>query len=123
MDEVPQDLSYSSEHTWVNAESPAKVGITNFAQSALGDIIYVELPNVGDRLTHGSIFGELESTKSVSELYAPVSGTITAINDAAVKDPSLINTDPYGAGWLVEVEVTDRPAELLNAADYATKTN
>jgi glycine cleavage system H protein len=118
----PDDVLYTAEHEWVRDvdDDTVRVGITDFAQDALGDIVYVQLPAVGDEVTGGSPMGELESTKSVSDLFAPLSGTVTACNDALESAPELCNTDPYGDGWIVELRVSD-PAEresLLSAADY-----
>jgi glycine cleavage system H protein len=107
----PEDLKYTSEHEWVRApgerDSSVRVGITDYAQDALGDIVYVSLPEVGDEIEAGSAIGELESTKSVSDVYAPVSGTIVARNDALDGSPELVNSDPYGEGWLFEVAPAD----------------
>ena len=107
----PEDLKYTAEHEWVRipAEGAAsvRVGITDFAQDALGDIVYVSLPEVGTAVQAGSTVGELESTKSVSDVYAPVSGTVTARNEALDATPELVNSDPYGDGWLMEVEPSD----------------
>jgi glycine cleavage system H protein len=117
----PEDLKYTSEHEWVREGGAAvRVGITDFAQDALGDIVYVSLPEVGTSVEAGASVGELESTKSVSDVYAPVSGTVTARNEALDGTPELVNSDPYGEGWLFEVEVSD-PAQLgglLDAAAY-----
>lgn len=120
----PENLKYTSEHEWVAPGSPLRVGITDYAQSALGDIVYVDLPKVGATIAAGSTCGEIESTKSVSELFAPVSGTITAINQAVVDAPETINSDPYGAGWLFEVEPTNAGEidSLMDAAAYTTAT-
>lgn len=116
---IPADLKYTAEHEWVDdAVSPVRVGVTSVATEALGDVVFVELPEVGSEVTAGETCGEIESTKSVSDLYAPVSGTVTEINQAAVDDPSLINSDPYGAGWLFTVDATD-DGEYLTAAAYA----
>lgn len=98
------------------------MGITDFAQGALGDIVYIQLPTVGDSLTAGAVCGEVESTKSVSEIYAPVSGKVVAINDALDKNPEIMNSDPYGAGWIAEVELSTDPLDLLSAAEYAVLT-
>jgi glycine cleavage system H protein len=118
---IPQELRYTPEHEWVApGEVAVKVGITHFAQDALGDIVYVQLPDPGTAVEAGQAFGEVESTKSVSEIYAPVSGTVVSRNDRLADEPELINTDPYGAGWLVEIELTD-PAgvgHLLDATGY-----
>jgi glycine cleavage system H protein len=122
---IPEELRYTPEHEWVAPGAPAvKVGITDFAQDALGDIVYVQLPDPGTAVDAGQAFGEVESTKSVSEIYAPVSGTVVARNDRLADEPELINTDPYGAGWLVEIEPTDpeRLGRLLDAAGYRELT-
>jgi glycine cleavage system H protein len=118
----PDDVLYTAEHEWVRDvdTDTVRIGITDFAQDSLGDIVYVQLPAVGDEVTGGTPMGELESTKSVSDLFAPLSGTVTACNDALEAAPELCNTDPYGDGWIVELRVSD-PAErdqLLSAADY-----
>jgi glycine cleavage system H protein len=117
---IPEDLRYTSDHEWVAPGSPAKVGITDFAQDALGDIVYVQLPEEGATVEAGQSFGEVESTKSVSELYAPVSGTVVRRNTAVADNPELINSDPYGDGWLVEIEPDDPVSvdELLDADAY-----
>ncbi len=118
----PDDVLYTAEHEWVREleGGMVRVGITDFAQDALGDIVYVQLPDVGDEVTAGAPMGELESTKSVSDLFAPVTGTVSACNDALESTPELCNTDPYGDGWVVEIETTDpsQKADLLSAADY-----
>lgn len=116
--EPPTNLQYTVEHEWLDSASPATVGITSVAADALGDIVYLELPAVGDEVTAGAVIGEVESTKSVSELFSPVSGTVVEVNQAAVDDPSLVNSDPYGAGWLLRVEVT-ATGTLLSAEEYA----
>lgn len=119
MANLPENLMYTVEHEWIDqSKSPVSIGITEIATEALGDIVYVELPEVGADVTSGEIFGEVESTKSVSALYAPVTGTVTAINETVVEDPAMINEDPYGEGWLIRVEVKETGA-LLSAADYA----
>jgi glycine cleavage system H protein len=118
----PEDLKYTREHEWARIEGDrATMGITHYAQDALGDIVYVDLPAVGATVTAGTQLGEVESTKSVSELYSPVSGTVVQRNDALDKHPEIINEDPYGRGWLVVIEMSD-PAEidqLLDAAAYS----
>lgn len=123
---IPEDLKYSSEHEWVRGDGSGtvRVGITDYAQDALGDIVYVSLPEVGDVVTAGSAVGELESTKSVSDVYAPVSGTVTARNDALLDAPESVNGDPYGEGWLFEVQPADSAeiAALLSAAAYGELT-
>jgi glycine cleavage system H protein len=98
------------------------MGITDYAQGALGDIVYVQMPKIGDSVTADSVCGEVESTKSVSEIFAPVSGTVVAVNSDLENSPELINSDPYGAGWLVEIEVAQEPEGLLSAAQYADIT-
>jgi glycine cleavage system H protein len=122
---IPEELRYTPEHEWVAPGTPAvKVGITDYAQDALGDIVFVQLPDPGTAVEAGQAFGEVESTKSVSEIYAPVTGTVVARNDRLADEPELINTDPYGAGWLVEIEPTDPggAARLLDAAGYRELT-
>ena len=120
----PDDLSYTSEHEWVRTpgehEGAVRVGITQYAQDALGDIVYVSLPEVGESLEAGSTCGELESTKSVSDIYAPLSGEVVARNESLDAPPELVNNDPYGGGWLFEVVPTDTGAldELMDAAAY-----
>ena len=107
MAQFPESLQYTVEHEWVGGESLVTVGITDTAQDALGDIVYLELPAVGDEVTAGAVIGEIESTKSVSELFSPVTGTVVEVNQTAVDDPALVNSDPYGEGWLVKVDVTE----------------
>jgi glycine cleavage system H protein len=122
---IPDDLRYTSDHEWVTpGTTTVKVGITHYAQDALGDIVYVQLPEPGTAVEAGQSFGEVESTKSVSEIFAPVSGTVVARNDQLADEPELINSDPYGEGWLVEIEPDD-PAEidgLLDADGYRELT-
>ena len=122
---IPEELRYTSEHEWVRAGgASARVGITDFAQDQLGDIVFVQLPEPGTTVDAGQSLGEVESTKSVSEIYAPVSGTVSARNDKLGDEPELINSDPYGDGWLVEIELTDPDAldELMDAQSYAELT-
>jgi glycine cleavage system H protein len=122
---IPEELRYTSEHEWVRAGgASARVGITDYAQDQLGDIVYVQLPEPGTSVEAGQSMGEVESTKSVSEIYAPVSGTVSARNDKLGDEPELINSDPYGAGWLVEIELRDPETleELLDAQGYAELT-
>ncbi|GAA4449070.1 glycine cleavage system protein GcvH [Phytohabitans houttuyneae] len=123
---IPEDLRYTAEHEWVagGGGGPVRVGITHFAQDALGDIVYVQLPDPGTAVTAGESFGEVESTKSVSEIYAPLTGTVVARNDKLGEEPEVINTDPYGAGWLVEIEPADPAAldGLLTASAYRDLT-
>lgn len=124
---IPEDLRYSSDHEWIRsigdgADTLAvRIGITDFAQSALGDIVYVQLPDLGTTVTIGDSLGEVESTKSVSDIFSPVAGTVTARNEALDAAPESVNTDPYGDGWMIEIQLDD-PAELdglLDAAGYA----
>ena len=116
MSDIPADLRYTAEHEWVrrSGDDTVRVGITDFAQSALGDVVFVQLPDVGSEVTAGESFGEVESTKSVSDLFAPVSGTVSAVNGDLDASPQLVNSDPYGAGWLLDVQVSDA-AELESA--------
>lgn len=125
---VPDDLRYSREHEWsrrLDDGSRVRVGITDFAQDSLGDVVYVDLPSVGATVSANEAVGELESTKSVSEMYAPVGGTVVAVNDALADSPQLLNEDPYGEGWLVEIEMSD-PSDLdalMDAAAYQAHTD
>jgi len=117
---IPEGLHYTKEHEWVCSTGTLyTMGITDFAQGALGDIVYVQLPKVGETLTAGKVCGEIESTKSVSEIFAAVSGVVSEINGALSQTPELVNSDPYGAGWLVKVEVAGTPVDLMDAAGYA----
>lgn len=119
MSSIPDNLQYTKEHEWVLATGNTfRMGITDYAQGALGDIVYVQLPKVGESVVADKVCGEVESTKSVSEIFAPVSGKIVAINEALNNAPETINSDPYGAGWLAEIEVAATPAGLLSADDY-----
>ncbi|HZJ53894.1 MAG TPA: glycine cleavage system protein GcvH [Myxococcaceae bacterium] len=112
MAENPKNVRYTKDHEWARRDGGGVVvGVTAHAQEALGDVVYVELPKVGDAVTAGSPFGVVESTKAVSELFAPISGKVTKVNTALADEPSIINTDPYGAGWIVEVEPSD-PSQL-----------
>ena len=119
---VPEGLRYSSDHEWVAVDgNVARVGITDFAQDALGDVVYVDLPGTGVSVTASDSFGEVESTKSVSELYAPVSGEVVEVNEALADQPEKLNEDAYGDGWLIAIEMSD-PSELdalLDAAAYS----
>ncbi|ALE92891.1 glycine cleavage system protein H [Arthrobacter alpinus] len=120
MSKVAAELKYSVEHEWIAADGagPSTIGVSAVAADALGDIVYVDLPDVGSTVTAGETCGEIESTKSVSDLYSPVTGEVTEVNTAAVDDPALINSDPYGAGWLFKVAV-ESEGPLLTAAEYA----
>ena len=118
----PTNLKYTEEHEWLLVDGDsATVGITAYAAEKLGDVVYVELPKVGSSITAGTVVGEIESTKSVGELYAPVTGTVTEVNDAVVSSPELVNDDPFGAGWLIKVNFSDVPA-LLDADAYTALT-
>ncbi|MEU1279478.1 glycine cleavage system protein GcvH [Streptomyces sp. NPDC005805] len=116
----PQQLRFSKEHEWLSAaeDGVSTVGITEFAANALGDVVYAQLPEVGDTVTAGETCGELESTKSVSDLYSPVSGEVVEANQAVVDDPSLVNTAPFEGGWLFKVRVSEEPKDLLSADEY-----
>ncbi len=117
----PEDLKYTAQHEWVRVEDDGVVvGITHYAQEQLGDIVYVQLPEVGDEVEAGTAVGELESTKSVSDLFAPVTGTVTAVNESLEGQPELCNSDPYGLGWVIEVDLGDREQldRLMSVADY-----
>jgi len=125
MSNIPADLKYTKEHEWVRdlvTAGTVAMGITDFAQGALGDIVYVQLPKIGEVISAGKVCGEVESTKSVSEIFAPVTGKVIAINDALSNSPELINSDPYNAGWLVEIEVTETATDLISAAEYGQIT-
>jgi len=122
---IPADLKYTKEHEWVRDLATAgtvSVGITDFAQGALGDIVYVQMPKVGDTVVSGKVCGEVESTKSVSEIFAPVTGKIIAINESLSNSPELINSDPYNAGWLVEIELSETSSDLLTPEQYGQIT-
>ncbi|MET9578990.1 glycine cleavage system protein GcvH [Streptomyces massasporeus] len=116
----PKELRYSKEHEWLSAaeDGVSTVGITEHAANALGDVVFVQLPEVGDTVSAGETCGELESTKSVSDLYSPVSGEITEVNEDVVNDPALVNSAPFEGGWLFKVRVTDEPGDLLSADEY-----
>jgi glycine cleavage system H protein len=122
---VPEDLHYTAEHEWARAQDGAvRVGITDFAQDALGDVVFVQLPEVGAHVDAGGVLGEVESTKSVSEIYAPVAGEVRAVNDDLSGAPELLNSDPYGRGWICDIRPDD-PASvdgLLDAAAYGRLT-
>lgn len=122
---IPEDLRYTEAHEWVREQGDGvvRVGITDHAQSQLGDVVFVQLPDVGDTVTAGAPLGEVESTKSVSEIYSPLSGEVVAVNERLADTPELVNTGPYGDGWMLELRVADgeQPA-LLDAAAYAAHT-
>jgi len=122
---IPADLHYTKEHEWVAPTQTAlrfRIGITDFAQAALGDIVYVQMPKVGDKVTADAVCGEVESTKSVSEIFAPLTGVVVAVNETLVATPEVINSDPYGTGWLVDIEVASEPVGLLSSAEYGAIT-
>jgi glycine cleavage system H protein len=126
MSSTPESLRYTKEHEWVNSSEANRyrVGITDFAQGALGDIVYVQLPKIGEAVTAGSVCGEVESTKSVSEIFSPLTGRVVAVNGALDSTPEIINQDPYGAGWIFEVEISDvaQLSTLLSPTDYQALT-
>jgi glycine cleavage system H protein len=124
---IPEELRYSTEHEWarrLDDSSRVRIGITDFAQDALGDVVYVDLPAVGTRVEAAEAVGELESTKSVSEMYAPIGGVVVAVNEALADNPQLLNEDPYGEGWLIEIEAgdTSQLVALLDADGYRALT-
>jgi glycine cleavage system H protein len=125
MTDIPDDLHYTSEHEWVRRTGPGtvRVGITDFAQSSLGDVVFVQLPEIGAQVTAGESFGEVESTKSVSDLFAPVTAKVVAVNGDLDANPQLVNAEPYGAGWLVDLAATEDELDqgikvLLDADGY-----
>ena len=124
MSNIPADLKYTKEHEWVRdlPSGNISMGITDFAQGALGDIVYVQLPKIGEQITSGKVCGEVESTKSVSEIFAPVTGKVVAINEALSNSPELINSDPYNAGWLAHVELSEPATDLMSADEYGQIT-
>jgi glycine cleavage system H protein len=126
-DVIPEDLRYTSEHEWVRTtgDGTVRIGITDFAQDSLGDIVFVQLPEPGTAVQAGDTLGEIESTKSVSDLYAPLAGTVAARNDALEAEPELVNSDPYGDGWIVELTLDDPSAVdgLLDAKGYEELTS
>jgi glycine cleavage system H protein len=123
---VPDELHYTAEHEWLSiSDSIARIGITDYAQRALGDVVFVSVPAVGTRVTAGDPCGEVESTKSVSDIYAPADGEVTQINAEIDDDPGLVNSDPYGAGWLFQIRLDaddEVPPGLLSAAEYSALT-
>lgn len=122
--EFPEHLRYTSDHEWVEKRDGQRVriGITDYAQDALGDVVFIDLPGIGTAVTSGQMFGEIESTKSVSEVYAPVAGTVVEVNTVLADDPALVNGDPYGSGWICEIEVSvdvdSVVADLMDADAY-----
>ncbi|GAA5230400.1 glycine cleavage system protein GcvH [Arthrobacter cryoconiti] len=126
MSNIPAELSYTAEHEWVtapNADGVVRVGITDFAQDALGDVVYVQVPEAGSDVTADTVVGEVESTKSVSDIYAPLTGVISARNETLDTNPGTVNSDPYGTGWLMEITLADASSysSLLSAGDYQEK--
>lgn len=121
MSNVPANLKYSKDHEWVSetAANRFRIGITDYAQGALGDIVYVQLPKVGDTVNEGAVCGEVESTKSVSEIFSPLTGKVIAVNDGLDSAPEILNSDPYGEGWIAEIEVTSPSNSLMDAAGYS----
>ena len=126
MSNVPESLRYTKEHEWVQEISPNKfrIGITDYAQAALGDIVYIQLPKIGAEVLANAVCGEVESTKSVSEIYAPITGKVILVNEKLDTNPEVINADPYGTGWIAEIEIStpSLQEELLSAADYRNIT-
>lgn len=125
MSNVPSDLKFTKEHEWVATTPSAnifRVGITDYAQSALGDIVYVQLPKVGQKLTAGEVCGEIESTKSVSEIYSPITGEVSSVNGNLDGAPEIINSEPYGSGWILEISVSGDLPELLTGKEYEKLT-
>ncbi|MDQ1719231.1 MAG: glycine cleavage system protein [Pseudonocardiales bacterium] len=126
MSEIPEDLRYTADHEWAKLidATTVRIGITDYAQASLGDIVFVSVHEVGGSVASGDTFGEVESTKSVSDLYSPLTGTVIARNEALDTNPELLNTDPYGAGWIAEIEVADAGdlESLLDDAAYRTAT-
>lgn len=122
---MPADLVYSSDHEWIRRNgNTVRIGITDYAQDALGDVVFVQVPSVGVSVAKGQSFSEVESTKSVSDIYAPVSGMVTAVNEALGSAPELVNSDPYGEGWICEIEISNEAdfGDLLDAAGYGALT-
>jgi glycine cleavage system H protein len=122
---IPSELRYSSDHEWAKQDGDVvRIGVTDYAQDALGDVVFVDLPKVGATLAVGAALGEVESTKSVSEIYAPVAGTVSAVNEALSTSPELVNSDPYGSGWICEISTTSTTdfEALLDASSYEALT-
>jgi len=123
--QVPSDLIYSSDHEWIRRSGgTVRIGITDYAQDALGDVVFVQVPSVGTTVSKGQSFSEVESTKSVSDIYAPVSGKVVSVNDALGTTPELVNSDPYGEGWICEIEMSNESdlGDLLDADAYRSLT-
>ena len=125
MSSIPSELQFTKDHEWVSptsSENVYRVGITDFAQSALGDIVYVQLPKLGQSVTAGEVCGEIESTKSVSEIYSPLNGSVTAVNNDLDSAPEVINSEPYGSGWILEISVSGELPTLLSDQEYGNLT-
>ena len=125
MSSIPSELQFTKEHEWVSptsSENVYRVGITDFAQSALGDIVYVQLPKLGQSVTAGEVCGEIESTKSVSEIYSPLTGSVAAVNNDLDSAPEVINSEPYGSGWILEISVSGELPTLLSDQEYGNLT-
>ena len=125
MSSIPSELQFTKDHEWVSptsSENVYRVGITDFAQSALGDIVYVQLPKLGQSVTAGEVCGEIESTKSVSEIYSPLTGSVTAVNNDLDSAPEVINSEPYGSGWILEISVSGELPTLLSDQEYGNLT-
>ena len=121
---TPENVLYTKEHEWIlfTDETTARIGITDFAQGALGDIVYIQLPKLNQEVTAGKVCGEVESTKSVSEIYSPLTGTISQVNTALESAPEIINSDPYNDGWIAEITFLEKPLDLLTSSEYAAIT-
>ena len=121
---TPENVLYTKEHEWIlfTGETTARIGITDFAQGALGDIVYIQLPKLNQEVTAGKGCGEVESTKSVSEIYSPLTGTISQVNTALESAPEIINSDPYNDGWIAEITFSEKPLDLLTPSEYAAIT-
>jgi glycine cleavage system H protein len=121
---TPENVTYTKDHEWVleNPDGTVRMGITDYAQSALGDIVYIQLPKIDSTIKGGAVCGEVESTKSVSEIYAPVEGKVVRVNEKLETNPELINSDPYGDGWIAEISDVVRTEQLLSASEYSTLT-
>ncbi len=124
MSNTPENVTYTKEHEWVldNPDGSVRIGITDYAQGALGDIVYIQLPKLNSVVKGGAVCGEVESTKSVSEIYAPVGGTVVRVNEKLESNPELINSDPFGEGWIAEISNVQRSEPLLTAGEYAELT-
>jgi len=124
MSNTPENVKYTKDHEWVldNPDGSVRIGITDYAQGALGDIVYIQLPKLNAVVVGGSVCGEVESTKSVSEIYAPVSGTVVKVNEKLEANPELINSDPFGEGWIAEISNVERSEPLMSASEYAALT-